>query len=246
MKDFLVVIPARLGSTRLPRKVLADLGGKPVVEWCRQAALAAKLGPVIVATDSAEVRDALAPYGAEVALTPASCASGSDRVWAAANQSKYRGYRFIVNFQGDAPFLNPDTLRRIANLLKKDKKAHIATGVVPLRRAEEAANPHLVKAVVAKDGRCLYFSRSSIPWNAPDFLGHLGVYVYRREALKRFVSLKPSPLELSERLEQLRALEDGMMIKAAVVEDSLLAIDTAEDLERARSQVKPAEVNVHG
>src|SRR5581483_8162143 len=114
-------------------------------------------------------------------------------------------------------------LKQVAAILKKDRKADIATGVVPLRRAEEAANPHLVKAVVAKDGRCLYFSRSSIPWSSATFLGHLGVYAYRREALKRFVGLKPSPLELSKRLEQLRALEDGMTIKAAVVEDSLLA-----------------------
>src|SRR6185295_5116458 len=163
-------------------------------------------------------------------------ASGSDRVWAAANQPRYRGYRFIVNFQGDAPFLKPSTLKQVAAVLKKDRKADIATGVVTLRRAEEAASPHLVKAVVAKDGRCLYFSRSSIPWNASSFMGHLGIYVYRREALKRFVGLKPSPLELSERLEQLRALEDGMTIKAATVEDSLLAIDTADDLERARAQ----------
>ena len=244
MKDFLIVIPARMGSTRLPGKVLADLGGRPVVEWCRQAALAAKLGPVIVATDSEEVERALKSLGAEVVMTPSSLASGSDRVWAAADKPKYRDYPFIMNFQGDAPFLQPETLRKVADMLRKNEEADIATGVVPLENPKDALNPNVVKAVMAKDGRCLYFSRSPIPHNAASSLGHLGIYAYRREALKRFVRLKPSPLETQERLEQLRALEDGMTIVAAAVQDSLLAIDTPEDLERARTSL--TGVTTHG
>jgi 3-deoxy-manno-octulosonate cytidylyltransferase (CMP-KDO synthetase) len=259
MNDYLIVIPARIGSTRLPGKVLADLGGRPVVEWCRRSALASKLGPVIVATDSERVRAALEPLGATVVMTPESCASGSDRVWAVANHRDYRRYKFIVNLQGDAPFVTASTLRRAVKALRKASKADIATAVVPLKRSDVAGNPHLVKAVVAEDGRCLYFSRSLVPWaanrvggsgsskNPTGYYGHLGLYVYRRAALKRFVGLKPSPLELRERLEQLRALEAGMRIVAAKVKDSLVAIDTAKDLTRARSLLSKSKGKIpHG
>jgi 3-deoxy-manno-octulosonate cytidylyltransferase (CMP-KDO synthetase) len=257
MKDFLIVIPARMGSTRLPGKVLADLGGRPVVEWCRRAAIAAKLGPVVVATDSEKVRNALKPFGATVVMTPESCESGSDRVWAVANKREYRGYRTIVNLQGDAPFITASTVKKAVKALRKKAKADIATAVVPLKRSDVAVNPHLVKAVVAKDGLCLYFSRSLVPWaanhangnsaNPSGYYGHLGLYVYRREALKRFVGMEPSPLEQRERLEQLRALEAGMRIVAATVNDSLVAIDTPKDLLRARHMLsKSGRIIRHG
>lgn len=257
-KDFLIVIPARIGLTRLPGKVLADLGGRPVVEWCRRTALASKLGPVVVATESQRVRGALEPLGATVIMTPESCASGSDRVWAVANRREYRSYRIIVNLQGDAPFVTAATLRKTVEALRKKPKADIATAVVPLRRSDVTVNPHLVKAVVAKDGLCLYFSRSLVPWNAhragnakdgspTGYFGHLGLYVYRREALKRFVGLERSPLELRERLEQLRALEAGMRIVAATVHDSLIAIDTPNDLSRARRLLSKSKGKIkHG
>jgi 3-deoxy-manno-octulosonate cytidylyltransferase (CMP-KDO synthetase) len=232
--DCLIVIPARFGSTRFPAKVLARLGGRPVVEWCWRAAVAAKVGPVLVATDHPEVCRVVAAFGGRAVMTPASCASGSDRVHLAA-----RGRRepLVMNLQGDTPFVKPATLRRVAEILKRRPSADIATAVMALRDDKRSADPNVVKAVLTREGRALYFSRSPIPYprdGGPVLrYEHMGIYGFRRKTLERFVGLRPSPLERCECLEQLRAMEDGMSIYAAVVSETPVAIDTPADLKRA-------------
>ncbi len=234
----LVVIPARRGSTRLAAKVLADLGGLPVVERVRRAAVKADCGAVVVATDDQEVLETIERLGGTAVLTSPRCPSGTDRVSQAAlmiEKTLGRKFRVIVNLQGDEPFIRPSTIRKTADLAAKGK-FDIATAVVPTDK-NTAREPSVVKAVMGADGRCLYFSRSAVP-NGGDPLQHIGLYAFRREALKRFVALKPSSLEKSERLEQLRALEDGMTIGAVKVSDKTIAIDTAADLRAARRRLK--------
>lgn len=224
----LTVIPARLGSTRFPRKVLAKLGGKTMLEWCWRAAKAAKLGPVLIAVDSKEVAAEVKRFGGESVMTSPSLPSGSDRVWAAA---KNRRELVILNYQGDMPLLKPETLRATARALTRGTE--IATSVIALADKKRQKNINVVKAVLTGSGRCLYFSRAPVSsWE------HLGLYAYRRAALKRFVSLKPSPLEKSERLEQLRALEDGMTIRAAVVRERPVSVDVPADLRRAETMLR--------
>lgn len=240
--DCVVVIPSRYGSTRFPGKVLAELAGKPIVRWCWEAAVAAKVGQVIVATEDERVAKVVRAFGGEVALTSDKCVSGTDRVYEAVRHNKR--FKYVLNVQGDQPLLKPETLRKVVSLLRKSE-AEVATAVLPLLDDARAANPNVVKAVMTKDGRCLYFSRAPIPF--PRDGGnvqrweHVGLYGYKRAALERFVKLKPSPLELTEMLEQLRALEDGMCIRAAVVEDIPVAVDTPEDLRRAELLLKGAE-----
>jgi 3-deoxy-manno-octulosonate cytidylyltransferase (CMP-KDO synthetase) len=225
MSACLTVIPARLGSTRFPRKVLAKLDGRTMIEWCWRAAKAAKLGPVLVAVDSREVADEVRRFGGEAVMTSPALPSGSDRVWAAA---KGRREPIILNYQGDMPLLKPATLRATVRALSAD----ISTPVIALSGPRQA-DRNVVKAVLAKDGRCLYFSRSPVSsWE------HLGLYAYRREALKRFVSMPPSPLEKSEKLEQLRALEDGMVIDGVIVHERPVAVDVPSDLRRAETMLR--------
>jgi len=230
----LVVIPSRYGSTRFPGKVLAELGGRPIVQWCYEAAKAARVGPVIVATEDERVADVVRSFGGDVQLTSERCQSGSDRVFEAARG--WRG-RFVINLQGDAPLMRPGTILRVARILAENPNADIATAVMPLEDSKRAADPNVVKAAMGESGRCLYFSRSPIPFprNKPvlPMYEHLGIYGYRAAALKRFVRLPPSSLEKTESLEQLRALEAGMTIFAAVVSDVPVAIDTPADLKRA-------------
>lgn len=241
MKDVLVVIPARLASTRLPRKVLLPLAGLPVVEWCHRAAVRADVGPVVVATDHPEVAEAVERFGGKAVLTDPNCPSGTDRAAAAARKvERARGRRFksVINLQGDEPFIRPSTIRAVAALLAGARPvADISTAVVALDDPRRAAEPNLVKAVLAADGRCLYFSRAPVPYpargGAPRYFQHIGIYGYTRAALDRFVRLPPSPLETLESLEQLRALEAGMTIAAAIVRERTVAIDTAADLARA-------------
>jgi 3-deoxy-manno-octulosonate cytidylyltransferase (CMP-KDO synthetase) len=228
MKNCLTVIPARLGSTRFPRKVLARLGGRSMVEWCWRAAKAAGLGPVLVAVDSREVAAEVRRFGGEAIMTPPACPSGSDRVWLAA---KGRREPVILNYQGDMPLLKPATLRATVKALSRG--TDIATSVIALDDGPRRANKNVVKAVLTENGRCLYFSRAPVSsWE------HLGLYAYRRGALRRFVSLPPSPLEKSEKLEQLRALEDGMAIRAAVVDERPVAVDVPSDLKLAETMLR--------
>ncbi len=228
MSSCLTVIPARLGSTRFPRKVLARLAGRTLVEWCWRSATAARLGPVLVAVDSRAVAAEVRRFGGVAIMTPASCPSGSDRVWLAAKGGQEP---VILNFQGDMPLLNPATLR--ATVAALSREVDIATAVIGLDSPARRRNHNVVKAALTQQGRCLYFSRAPISsWE------HLGLYAYRRSALKRFVSLPPSPLELGENLEQLRALEDGMTIRAAVVSENPVAVDVPSDLRRAETLLR--------
>ena len=237
MSGVLTVIPARLGSTRFPGKVLARLKGRTMVEWCWRAAKAAKLGPVLVATDNRSVADEVRRFGGQAVITPVSCPSGSDRVWLAA---KNRREAVILNYQGDMPLLKPSTLRATVNALTKS--TDIATAVISLPAGKRRSDPNVVKAVLAKDGRCLYFSRASVPFGrdgaSVQAWEHLGIYVFRRAALRRFVSLPPSRLEKTEKLEQLRALEDGMTMRAAVVAERPVAVDVPADLRRAQAVLR--------
>jgi 3-deoxy-manno-octulosonate cytidylyltransferase (CMP-KDO synthetase) len=233
----LTVIPARLGSTRFPRKVLAELGGRTMLEWCWRAAKAARLGPVLVAVDSKEVAAEVKRFGGESVMTPASCPSGSDRVWLAA---KNRREPVILNYQGDMPLLRPETLRQTAKAL--GRYDDIATAVIKLDSQPRWLDHNVVKAVLTKDNRCLYFSRTNVPFpREKTFVPaweHLGLYAYTRASLRRFVSLSPSPLEKLEKLEQLRALEAGMTIRAAVVRERPVSVDTPDDLRRAETMLR--------
>ncbi|MBI3553642.1 MAG: 3-deoxy-manno-octulosonate cytidylyltransferase [Elusimicrobia bacterium] len=237
----LVVIPARLGSTRFPGKVLAKLRGRSIVEWCWRAAKAAKIGPVLVATEEKAVADAVRAFGGVACLTSKSCASGTDRVYKASRMFPHK-VSYVLNLQGDQPLVDPRTLRAVVKILESQPKADVATAVIPLDSRARAEDPNVVKAALAKDGRALYFSRSPIPFprngTAPRRWEHLGIYGFRRAALERFVKLPPSRLEKTESLEQLRALEDGMSIYAAVVSDLPVAIDTPSDLHRAERMLK--------
>lgn len=241
--DCVIVVPSRYGSTRFPGKVLAELAGKPIVRWCWEAANAAKAGQVIIATEDDRVSRVVQSFGGEVVLTSDKLVSGTDRVYEAVRHHKR--FKYVLNVQGDQPLIQPDTVRKVVALLKKNKDCDIATAVMPLTDEARAQNPNVVKAVMSKNGRCHYFSRSPIPYpregGAIQRWEHLGIYGFRRAALERFVKLKPSPLEKTEMLEQLRALEDGMCIFAAVVEDVPVAVDTPEDLKRAELLLKGAE-----
>jgi 3-deoxy-manno-octulosonate cytidylyltransferase (CMP-KDO synthetase) len=228
----LTVIPARLGSTRFPEKVLARLRGRTMIEWCWRAAKAARLGPVVIAVDSSKTANEVRRFGGEFVMTPKSCPSGSDRIWLVA---KNRRENVILNYQGDMPLLNPATLRATVRALRPG--IDISTAVIPMTDKKRVADANVVKAVLTKDGSCLYFSRSAVPFGRDGasvlHWEHLGLYAYRRAALKRFVSLSPSPLEKTEKLEQLRALEDGMTMRAAVVRERPVAVDVPADLKRA-------------
>ncbi|MBY0566167.1 MAG: 3-deoxy-manno-octulosonate cytidylyltransferase [Hyphomonadaceae bacterium] len=228
-----VVIPARLASTRLPNKPLADIHGRPMIAWMVEIARAANAGPVLVAAAEEEVAEAALKAGANVTLTDPDLPSGSDRVYAAL-QAFDPGGRFdvVVNLQGDMPTMRAADVARAVAALRDG--ADIATLVSPSSDDEERNNPNLVKAIRAADGRCLYFTRSPAPHGEGPIERHVGIYVYTRDALARFVAAPPSPLELREKLEQLRALEMGMMIRADAIEDFPKGVDSPPDLEAAR------------
>ena len=240
MSEVLIVIPARYGSTRLPGKALKLLAGKPVVQHVWEACVKAQVGEVLIATESPIVVDAVARFGAQGVLTSDTCQSGTDRVYEAAQN---RPEQIIINVQGDEPFIAPTTVQKIAQLLQKEPTCDIASAVAPTL---DENDPNCVKAVLNKEGKALYFSRSRVPFkrelteenkNIP-YWQHCGIYGYQRKALERFVSLPPSPLEQLERLEQLRALEDGMSLKCVVIDAAGPAIDTAQDLQNAETYYK--------
>ncbi len=243
MSDFLIAVPARYGSSRLPGKILKNLAGKPVIEHVYNACKKTELGEVIIATESPLVVEACASFGAQAILTSEKCQSGTDRIFEAA---KNRTEKFIINVQGDEPFIRPETILAVARTLQNNPTCDIATAVTATTDDEKINNPNCVKAVLAKDGRALYFSRSRVPFKREiteenkqiPYWHHCGIYGYRREALERFVHLPPSPLEQLEKLEQLRALEDGMIIHCVEIQPGGPAIDTAEDLQRAEAYFK--------
>ncbi len=228
--NILGVIPARLASTRLPRKVLLPIAGRPMLSWVYQAARACpQLGRVVVATDAEEILDYARQNGMEAVLTPATCASGTDRVHAVSQQIQADIY---VNIQGDEPMLTAD---HFTALLAPFAHQHVQVTTLAVPCApRDVTNPNAVKVVTAADGRALYFSRATIPCDRDrtGFTGyrkHLGVYAYRKPALERFAALPPSQLEQLERLEQLRLLENGIAIHVAQAPADTIGVDTEED-----------------
>lgn len=240
----IIVIPARLASTRLPGKPLADIHGKPMIVHMLERGLAAGIGPVAVAAGDAEIAAAVRAAGGRAVLTDPDLPSGSDRVHAALAELDQGGrHDVVVNLQGDFPTLTPGQLRAAVEPLR-DPEVDIGTLVVPILSREEANTASFVKAAcVFAEGetvaRALYFSRQPVPWGDGPLWHHVGIYAYRRAALDRYVALPPSPLELRERLEQLRALEAGMRIACARIEHGPFGVDTPDDLERARRLLAP-------
>lgn len=239
LSDTVVLIPARLAATRLPDKPLADIGGVPMIVHVMRRAVEAEVGPVVVATDSEAILDAVAAAGGRAVLTRADHPSGSDRIFEALRTIDPEGrFRTVVNVQGDLPTLAPaDVAAAVAPLA--DPSVDIATLAAEIVRDEERTNPNVVKVVGSPVAdrrlRALYFTRATAPWGAGPLYHHIGLYAYRRDALARFVSLAPSALEKRERLEQLRALEAEMRIDVAVVASVPLGVDTPADLDAARA-----------
>jgi len=238
------VIPARLSSTRLSRKVLREIAGRPMVEWVWRAATASGLmNPVVVATDSDEVVAVCRERGIPVVMTSVDCASGSDRVRQAARQIDAE---IFVNIQGDEPTL---TAEFFPSLLKLFDRPEVEVATLAVRcPPEEFADPNAVKVVTALDGRALYFSRATIPFDRDKsgFSGyrkHLGIYAYRKAALERFAALAPSPLERTERLEQLRLLENGIALYVAEAPADTIGVDTEADLLRAEAILRERVVS---
>lgn len=234
----LVLIPARMAATRLPGKPLLDIAGLPMIVRVLRRAEAAKIGRVVVATDAPEIAEAVKAHGGEAIMTRSDHPSGSDRIYEAL-QALDTAHQIdtIINVQGDLPTIEPEDIRAVAGPLA-DKGVDIATLAAIIRKTEEHTNPNVVKVVGSHVGtkrlHALYFTRATAPSGDGPRYHHIGLYAYRRDALSRFVSLPPSPLETREKLEQLRALEAGMRIDVTVVDSVPLGVDTPHDLETAR------------
>ncbi|HEU4623980.1 MAG TPA: 3-deoxy-manno-octulosonate cytidylyltransferase [Steroidobacteraceae bacterium] len=243
---FRVVIPARFASTRLPGKALVAIGGKPMIQWVYERARSSGAAEVLIATDDARIAAAGKAFGAVVEMTAASHQSGTDRIAEVARARGWGASDIVVNVQGDEPLMPPALIDQVAGLLLANSDAGMATLAAPLTRLEELLDPNVVKVVADASGRALYFSRAPIPWHrdgAPaglasqrSFAGarrHIGIYAYRVSALLRLAGLAPTPLEQTEKLEQLRALENGIEIRVA--EAAQLPgpdVNTPDDLER--------------
>ena len=238
MADVLIIIPARMASTRLPGKPLLDIGGEPMIVHVMRRAQAARLGEVVVATDSEVIAACVEKAGGRAVMTRADHPSGSDRIFEALAVADPQGKgTVIVNVQADLPNIAPSDIAAAVSALA-DPAVDIATLAAEITRAEEHTDPNVVKLVGTPVGerrlRALYFTRAAAPAGEGPLYHHIGLYAFRRAALARFVALSPSPLEQREKLEQLRALEAGMRIDAAIVASVPLGVDTPADLERAR------------
>ena len=234
----LILIPARMASTRLPGKPLADIAGAPMIVQVARRAAESGLGRVVVATDTEAVAEAVRAHGFEAVMTRAEHQSGSDRIFEALTALDPAGeVETVVNVQGDLPTIDPALIGAALGPFE-DATVDIATLGVEIEDEDEKTNPNVVKIVgsplSATRLRALYFTRATAPWGEGPLYHHIGLYAYRRAALARFVTLGPSPLETRERLEQLRALEAGMRIDAEIVRSVPLGVDTPQDLERAR------------
>jgi 3-deoxy-manno-octulosonate cytidylyltransferase (CMP-KDO synthetase) len=240
----IVVIPARMASTRLPGKPLADIHGEPMIVHVLRRAAAAGIGPVLVACAEAEIKAAVERAGGAAVLTHPDLPSGSDRIHAALGLADpERRHDVVVNLQGDLPMVDPAILRAVLSPLA-DPAVDIATLVLPIRDAAERDNPNVVKAAAGfaagqRIARALYFSRLPVPAGPGEHYHHVGIYAYRRATLERFIALPPALLERRESLEQLRALDAGMRIDVALVDTLLFGVDTPADLDRARALLAP-------
>jgi 3-deoxy-manno-octulosonate cytidylyltransferase (CMP-KDO synthetase) len=239
----IVLIPARMAASRLPGKPLADIGGVPLIVRVLRQAEAAGVGPVAVAAGDAEIAAAVEAAGGRAVLTDPDLPSGSDRILAAlAALDPERRHDVVINLQGDIPFLDPALVSACAGLLDREPDCDIATLIAPEASPAERTDPDCPKAIVAlapgaKSGRALYFTRSTLYGDGPVWR-HIGIYGYRREALHRFAAAPPSPLERREKLEQLRALELGLSIWAAVADAMPIEVNTPAELAIARAHAE--------
>lgn len=235
-KEIVIIIPSRIGSTRLKEKALSLIGKK--YNMIQLVALqAAKTGyPVIVATDSEKIAASIKDINIDYIMTDSSCDSGTDRVYQAFKQLKKNSpeIKYVINLQGDMPFIKDSTIVQVANTIQKPSLFPIITAVAPISRDIALSNSN-VKVVIDSNNKALYFSRSIIPHFAENFLYHIGIYAFKSEILERFVNLPSSNLEKDENLEQLRALENGIDIGVCFVEDIPISVDTVEDLAKARA-----------
>jgi 3-deoxy-manno-octulosonate cytidylyltransferase (CMP-KDO synthetase) len=240
--EFLVVIPARLGSTRLPRKPLADIGGKPMVIRVAERAQQSLAQSVVVATDSTEIQAACDEHRIECLLTSVDHPTGTDRIAEVAQLLKLPPATLVVNVQGDEPLIPPKLINQVAQTLADHSACAISTIAVPIEDDAEITNPNVVKVVLNRSGEAMYFSRAAIPFvRNPDTAGkiahlrHLGIYAYRADFLQAYTRLDPAPQEQAEALEQLRALWNGYRIAVHTASEAPPAgVDTPEDLERVR------------
>ncbi|MDP9128093.1 MAG: 3-deoxy-manno-octulosonate cytidylyltransferase [Pseudomonadota bacterium] len=235
----LVIIPSRLAATRLPRKPLALIAGEPMIVHVWRRAVESGIGPVIIACDSPEIASVIEKAGGKAILTNPDHPSGSDRIWEALNAVEGNAvYDAVINLQGDLPTIDPAAIRAAWDILQ-DSNVDIGTLVTETRNDEERAAPQVVKAALdlapgSSRGRALYFSRVPLPSGEGPIYHHIGIYAYRRTALEQFVAAPPAPLEMREKLEQLRALAMGLRIDAAVTSTVPFGVDTPDDLEAAR------------
>lgn len=240
MSKTAIIIPARYGSSRLEGKPLLEVMGKPVIQWVYEKAQQSKLADlIIVATDDKRIYDCVKSFGGEVEMTSVEHKCGSDRIMEVV--SRHPEISYICNLQGDEPLIKPESIDAVIKNVKDDDMADISTLIRVLTDEEEINNPNLVKCVIDNNGFALYFSRSKIPFernsNIATFYGHLGIYGYKRSALEAMTTLPQTPLERTESLEQLRALENGMRIKTSIVDFVPVGIDTREDLEKFKQIV---------
>ncbi|QCK85704.1 3-deoxy-manno-octulosonate cytidylyltransferase [Phreatobacter aquaticus] len=239
MSRSVILIPARMSASRLPGKPLADIAGEPMIVHVMRRAMESGIGEPVVATDSEAIAAAVTQAGGRAVMTRADHPSGSDRIHEALGAMDPHGHvERVINVQGDLPTIDPKVIRAAADLLD-DPAVDIGTLTAVITRLDEINNPNVVKVVgtpvADRRLRALYFTRTTAPSGEGPLYHHIGLYAYRRAALDRFVALPPGTLEQRERLEQLRALEDGMRIDVAVVDAVPLGVDTPADLERARS-----------
>jgi 3-deoxy-manno-octulosonate cytidylyltransferase (CMP-KDO synthetase) len=239
----IIIIPSRMASTRLPNKPLADINGAPMIVHVLCRALESGIGPVVVACDGEKIAEAVRKAGGQAVLTRPDHPSGSDRIWEALNALPDNGaYDAVINVQGDEPTLDPAHIR-LAFAMLGNPEVDIATLAAEIHDEERKKASQVVKPVIdvkpgEKQGRALYFSRQPVPWGEGPLYHHVGLYAYRRDSLARYVASPPSPLELREKLEQLRALSLGMRIEVGIIDDVPMGVDTPEDLEKARKALR--------
>ena len=246
---FHVIIPARYSASRLPGKPLLEIGGRPLIQWVWQCARASGAASVTIATDDVRILDSAKGFGADCLMTSPLHASGTDRIAEVVRSNGLAADDIVVNLQGDEPMMPAAVLKEVAEALISRPKAEIATAVAPIQSLQEFLDTSCVKALRARDGRALYFSRAPVPWprdavaagGPMRFSGawrHVGIYAYRVRSLLQFAAWPPTPLEETEKLEQLRALENGMRIHLAELSEAPPAgVDTPADLARVRAAV---------
>jgi len=247
---FHVIIPARFGSTRLPGKPLLQIGDRPLIQWVWQRAVDSGAASVLVATDDERIRAAALKFGADCLMTSPHHVSGTDRIAETVRTQGFAADDIVVNLQGDEPMMPAGVVAAVAQSLRDVAGAEISTAAAPIRSLQEFLDPNCVKALRDPDGRALYFSRAPVPWprdsiaaeRPASFVGawrHIGIYAYRVRSLLQFAAWPPTPLETTEKLEQLRALEHGMHIHVVTLPQSPPAgVDTPEDLERVRAELQ--------